>query len=140
MGNGYYAEFRQDGWPLCPNCGEDELYSQIMLAWTGTGERPTMQECVDGEMTCYKCNWNSWRLEHSATIARLENPNSKHLPRISTLLAIAAVFDVALMIRFVPWGKFLILMGERVIWVESEEEIRRMQEWAGEEVMPNDVQ
>jgi len=57
----YYTEYRPDGWPLCPQCGEDELWSKVMIAWMGQGERPTMQQCVEGEMTCYACNWNSWR-------------------------------------------------------------------------------
>lgn len=85
--------------------------------------------------------WKGWTQEELArridtkqsVIARLERPRDKDCPRISTLLAIAAVFDVALIIRFVPWSKFLILMGERILWVESEEEIRRMQEWAADD-------
>lgn len=55
-----YKEYRKDGWPLCPQCGDDELYSKEMLAWTGKGERPTLEQCVAGEMACYKCNWHSW--------------------------------------------------------------------------------
>lgn len=86
-------------------------------------------------------DWKGWTQEELArrlntqanAIARLENPRSKSVPRISTLLAIAAVFDVALMIRFAPWDKFLIVMAERVVWVDSEAEIGRLQEWAGSE-------
>lgn len=56
-----YTEYRQDGWPLCPQCGEDELFSHIMIAAVGKEPRPAIQDCIDGEMTCYFCSWNSWR-------------------------------------------------------------------------------
>jgi len=38
-------EFRKDGWPFCPVCGEDELYSL---------SNPGSIETIVG---CYKCNW-----------------------------------------------------------------------------------
>jgi len=52
-----YLIFRSDGWPLCPRCGEDELYSLVMLLWNGEGERPSIQDCIAGEMRCYLCSW-----------------------------------------------------------------------------------
>lgn len=61
MSNTYYTEFRPDGWPLCPQCGEDELYSELMLDYLGEGERPIVQDCIAGEMACYYCNWSSRR-------------------------------------------------------------------------------
>jgi hypothetical protein len=46
--------FRPDGWPLCPRCGEDELYC--------------LEQCYDLShdhrtppcpgMRCYRCNWH----------------------------------------------------------------------------------
>ena len=54
-----YAEFRADGWPFCPRCGEDELYSVLMLNWNGQGEKPTLEQCIAGVMRCYKCEWAS---------------------------------------------------------------------------------
>jgi transcriptional regulator with XRE-family HTH domain len=81
--------------------------------------------------------WKGWTQEELAgrlnakqsVIARLENPNNKHLPRVSTLCAIAAVFDVALMIRFERWDKFLVVMGEDVLWGEAED-WAKLHEWA----------
>jgi hypothetical protein len=55
-------EFRRDGWPLCPRCEEDELYSVAMLRWNGLGERPTLTACLKEEFRCYRCNW-SGRIE-----------------------------------------------------------------------------
>jgi len=52
-----FKEFRQDGWPMCPRCGEDELYSSIMLYWDGEGLRPSIEDCLAGHMGCYKCGW-----------------------------------------------------------------------------------
>lgn len=40
-----YSERRRDGWPLCPRCGEDELYSLAIPATIETIE------------ACYACNW-----------------------------------------------------------------------------------
>lgn len=42
---GPYREFRKDGWPLCPNCGEDELWSAEM--------KPTVETIT----SCLKCHW-----------------------------------------------------------------------------------
>ncbi len=52
-----YPEKRADGWPLCPHCGEDELWSA--LNWDGEGERPAMHAWICAGLTCYKCHWNS---------------------------------------------------------------------------------
>lgn len=40
-----FTNFRADGWPLCPTCGEDELYSLATYATLGT---------IEG---CYRCGW-----------------------------------------------------------------------------------
>lgn len=56
-GRARFAEFRPDGWPLCPTCGEDELYSGLMFRWDGEGERPTVDECLAQDFGCYCCGW-----------------------------------------------------------------------------------
>jgi hypothetical protein len=38
-------EYRADGWPLCPRCGEDELWSAAVPADAG------------GDLQCYECRW-----------------------------------------------------------------------------------
>lgn len=48
-----FTEFRADGWPLCPQCGEDELYS--LLNWNGQGDRPAMIEWIQAGLRCYRC-------------------------------------------------------------------------------------
>jgi hypothetical protein len=50
-------ETRKDGWPLCPVCSEDELWSG--LPWNGEGDRPPMQAWIDHGLRCYKCGWDS---------------------------------------------------------------------------------
>ena len=42
---GPYREHRADGWPLCPRCEEDELYSLDVP--------PTIPTIVG----CYRCGW-----------------------------------------------------------------------------------
>lgn len=49
--------FRKDGWPLCPKCEEDEVYSVVMMCWKGDEPKPTMEECLQGELGCYRCGW-----------------------------------------------------------------------------------
>lgn len=53
-----YKEFRKDGWPYCPNCEEDELYSYLMLGWVKP-EPPTLEQCLLHGMKCYRCSWES---------------------------------------------------------------------------------
>lgn len=40
-----YAVVREDGWPMCPKCGDDELYSLDVPA------------TVDSIVGCYACAW-----------------------------------------------------------------------------------
>lgn len=47
-------ERRADGWPLCPHCGEDELWSP--LTWDGD-EKPPLQDFVNAGLSCYYCGW-----------------------------------------------------------------------------------
>ena len=46
-----FTEFRKDGWPICPSCGEDEVYS---LLWK-SGERPPLEEFLASPLSCYNC-------------------------------------------------------------------------------------
>lgn len=48
-------EYRADGWPLCPQCEEDELYS--LLQWNGDGERPLLADYIAAGLRCYRCWW-----------------------------------------------------------------------------------
>jgi len=50
---------RADGWPLCPMCHEDELYS--LFPWDGSDPKPPMQAWIDHGLRCYKCGWDSAR-------------------------------------------------------------------------------
>lgn len=52
-----YTEHRADGWPLCPQCGEDELWSRF--AWYGDDPKPPMQAWIGHGLRCYKCGWDS---------------------------------------------------------------------------------
>lgn len=48
------AEYREDGWPLCPRCKEDELWTPGM---------PSSDELVDHfkcEFRCYRCGWHGY--------------------------------------------------------------------------------
>lgn len=42
-----------NGWPLCPLCGYDELYS--VLAVTMWPARPTLEQCIAAIEGCYRC-------------------------------------------------------------------------------------
>ena len=55
----YPHQFRADGWPLCPVCGEDEVWSS--LTWTEEMDRPTIAGFLEGPLACYRCNWRKPR-------------------------------------------------------------------------------
>jgi hypothetical protein len=48
-------ETRADGWPLCPSCGEDELWSP--LVWEDV--RPSVEAFIAAGLTCYRCHWTT---------------------------------------------------------------------------------
>lgn len=62
-----FKEFRRDGWPFCPVCEEEELYSNRMLVWNGEGERPTLKQCIESGVRCYRCSWDSLQATASAS-------------------------------------------------------------------------
>ena len=59
--NGPYSEFREDGWPLCPACGQDELFAGVhseteQRVYEDRGHRPTIS-MIEG---CYACHWSPY--------------------------------------------------------------------------------
>lgn len=48
------AEYRRDGWPLCPRCGEDELASQVRHQPGGFKWAPITPA---DPMACLFCCW-----------------------------------------------------------------------------------
>jgi predicted RNA-binding Zn-ribbon protein involved in translation (DUF1610 family) len=44
-----YPRLREDGWPLCPGCGEDELWSN------------TVPATVETIVCCLRCGWKPLR-------------------------------------------------------------------------------
>lgn len=47
--------FRADGWPLCPICEEDELWSPLI--WDGEGEQPSVAAYIAAGLRCYRCGY-----------------------------------------------------------------------------------
>lgn len=45
-------EYRRDGWPLCPACGEDELADLSVRDWPASFKADPASE-----LTCYVCHW-----------------------------------------------------------------------------------
>lgn len=59
-----FTEFRKDGFPLCPCCGEDELYSlyantKHCMERQLKGETVSLEETLEYPFACYRCNWAS---------------------------------------------------------------------------------
>lgn len=58
-GQDQLKEFREDGWPLCPACGEDELWSPLLWNLPGNNEEvPPVQVFIDAGLKCYRCGWS----------------------------------------------------------------------------------
>ncbi len=58
------TEYRRDGWPLCPRCGEDELASHLDAThideyYNEHGDTPPIQEYLDAGLSCYGCGWTN---------------------------------------------------------------------------------
>lgn len=67
QGKTQYKEFRNDGWPFCPNCEEDELWcSGLLTHYSNTGEMPSIQWCIEDGLQCYRCLWRSEELKLGA--------------------------------------------------------------------------
>lgn len=49
--------FRKDGWPMCPKCGEDEL-------WTSANSNK-LEDHFAREFRCYYCSWHGELLPRS---------------------------------------------------------------------------
>ena len=71
-------------------------------------------------------------------VSILENPHRKDWPRISTLLKVASVFDVALLIKFVTMGRFIqemVITPDEVL-IRASDEILQLAEWAAKDEQP----
>ena len=56
------TEFRADGWPLCPVCGEDELWSPLAPGdpgWPNLDDKPPVAAYIAAGLRCYRCGWAS---------------------------------------------------------------------------------
>lgn len=56
MSTNTFTEFRADGWPLCPNCGEDELWCDYTRFWHEYGHQPTVIQCIAIGLQCHLCH------------------------------------------------------------------------------------
>lgn len=70
-----FKDFRDDGFPLCPQCDQDELYSHVVRHWNSVraiSPMPAIQEILKGDFTCYACNWTSEKpLTPAETVSEL---------------------------------------------------------------------
>lgn len=57
--------YRADGWPLCPCCGEDELWSPLIP--DPIDNRPPIADYIAAGLHCYKCGWSKQEDTHAAT-------------------------------------------------------------------------
>lgn len=52
-----FLAMRPDGWPLCPQCGKNELWSP--LYWDLVSAAPTMEDYRKAGLICYACHWQN---------------------------------------------------------------------------------
>lgn len=50
-------EYRKDGWPLCPYCGEDELWSPLIPE--PIDSHPPVADYIAAGLSCYRCGWSN---------------------------------------------------------------------------------
>ena len=56
------TEYRRDGWPVCPRCGEDEIMSWLDSGYVFEyiekhGCNPPREEYLSARLTCLYCGW-----------------------------------------------------------------------------------
>lgn len=58
-GEANLAKVCECGWPLCPACGNDELWSPLIVEdATGMPRTPTLAEYLEhDDFRCYACSW-----------------------------------------------------------------------------------
>lgn len=55
-----FTEFTHQGWPLCPKCGENELWSPFHppIEWDLEERQRNMALYIASGLTCYQCGWS----------------------------------------------------------------------------------
>ena len=53
-----FKEYRRDGWPYCPRCEQDELYTLLNANNNSHPNGVTIQERIDAGVKCYYCDWS----------------------------------------------------------------------------------
>lgn len=54
-----FKEFRKDGWPFCPDCGNEELgapHYNYPIDY-----KPTVEDYIRAGLKCYACGWRDKR-------------------------------------------------------------------------------
>ena len=56
-----YKEFRPDGFPLCPDCGQDELYTLdfIDIDYSMLIKPIGLEDYLRARLKCYGCTFDS---------------------------------------------------------------------------------
>lgn len=79
---------------------------------------------------------------HGMTVFRLERPSLNGFTRTDTLLRIASAFDVALMIKFVAWSRFMVetfvllpngMLEYLTEHIDREKDAELLTEWAADQ-------
>lgn len=52
-----FDQFRDDGWPTCPGCKSDELFSDLAMNGTSYRNEPRRRLHIISGMSCLRCSW-----------------------------------------------------------------------------------
>jgi hypothetical protein len=74
-------QFRQDGWPLCPVCEQDELFSPI---WGELTPCPPIAEFIAGPLQCLVCGWRKEAVELPPLKATIIQTKERSIKRKNT--------------------------------------------------------
>lgn len=60
MSSDLFTERRKDHWPLCPQCGEDEVFWNRDDQWSAVGmlDKEQLDRLLNAShLGCYNCSW-----------------------------------------------------------------------------------
>jgi hypothetical protein len=124
-----FKAYNKFGWPLCPKCGEDRLFSFLMSLWNAERREPSLQEYLTNQFGCASCQWLEEESERKPAMKDplcrgygtpiLDALSGRAKPKMKVVLYPKEADSVVLDLSIVPWTsakelRYLCLLAKQV--------------------------